>query len=53
MGWCREGGVHDAEAYLLEHYLGDYTAALGLCLAHLQRCAFAAVYLLLCLAGCV
>jgi len=37
--WCREAGVADAEAYLLEHYLGDYAAALQICLAQVDRCA--------------
>jgi hypothetical protein len=37
MEWCREAGVHDAEAYLLEHFLGDYAAALRICLAHVDR----------------
>lgn len=37
--WCREAGVADAEAYLLEHYLGDYPAALQICLAQVDRCA--------------
>lgn len=37
MEWCREAGVHDAEAYLLEHYLGNYAAALRITLAHVDR----------------
>lgn len=36
--WCREAGVDDAEAYLQEHFLGDYTAALQICLACVDRC---------------
>lgn len=39
MEWCREAGAHDAEAYLLEHFLGDYPAALRICLARVDRCA--------------
>ena len=34
--------MHDGEAYLLEHFLGDYLAALRICLAHVDRCALRA-----------
>lgn len=37
IGWCQQYGVRDAEAYLLEHYLGDYPAAIRLSVANIER----------------
>jgi len=28
--WCHQYGIRDGEAYLLEHFLGDYAAAMQL-----------------------
>ena len=39
VGWCQQYGVPAAEAYLLEHYLGDYPAAIRLSTANIERCA--------------
>ena len=30
IAWCHQHGVRDGEAYLLEHFLGDYSAAMQL-----------------------
>ncbi len=37
LDWCRGAGIHDAEAYVLEHKFGDYAAALRICLGHVDK----------------
>ena len=39
IAWCHEYGVRDGEAYLLEHYLGDYNAAMQLHVTNIDECA--------------